>query len=91
MTPAESATAAQRAYQILGGLPVINQETAEEPMRSLAEELGLKAGQLFGILRVAVTGRTVSPPLFETMAIIGKETVLARIHQAVETLSTMEE
>ena len=91
MTPAESATAAQRAYQILENLPVITPETAEEPMRSLAEELGLKAGQLFGILRVAVTGRTVSPPLFETMAVIGKETVLERIHQAVEMLSTIEE
>ena len=91
MTPAESATAAQRAYKILEDLPVITPETAEEPMRSLAEELGLKAGQLFGILRVAVTGRTVSPPLFETMAVIGKETVLERIHQAVEMLSTIEE
>ncbi len=90
MTPAESAAAAQRALQILKDLRVINHETAEEPMRSLAEELGLKAGQLFGILRVAVTGRTVSPPLFETMAVIGKDEVLSRIHQAVETLSAMD-
>ena len=45
-------------------------------MRLLAEELGLSAGQLFGILRVAVTGQKVSPPLFESMAIIGKEKVL---------------
>ena len=43
-------------------------ESAEEPVRLLAEQLGLKAGQLFGILRVAVTGQTVSPPLFESMA-----------------------
>ena len=89
MTPAESAIAAQRAYQILAELPEINHETAEEPMRALAEELGVKAGQLFGILRAAVTGRTVSPPLFETMAIIGKETVLERIQQAQEMLSSM--
>ncbi len=91
MTPKESAIAAQRAYQILEGLPEINHETAEEPMRSLAQELGLKAGQLFGILRVAVTGRTVSPPLFETMAVIGKETVLNRILQAIEILSSMDD
>jgi glutamyl-tRNA synthetase len=89
MTPAESASAVQRAYQILDELPEINHETAEEPMRALADELGLKAGQLFGILRVAVTGRNVSPPLFETMAVIGKDTVLERIHLAHETLAAM--
>ena len=89
MTPKESAIAAQRAYQILEELPDINHDTAEEPMRTLAAELDLKAGQLFGILRVAVTGRTVSPPLFETMAVIGKETVLNRIQEAVEILNNM--
>ncbi len=51
-------------------------------MRLLAEELGLKAGQLFGILRVAVTGQTVSPPLFESMEIIGKEKVMRRLRSA---------
>jgi glutamyl-tRNA synthetase len=89
MTPAESAEAAQRAYQVLEKLPEINHETAEEPMRALADELGLKAGQLFGILRVAVTGRNVSPPLFETMAIFGKETTLERVQQAQEILGAM--
>jgi glutamyl-tRNA synthetase len=58
-------------------------------MRALADELGLKAGQLFGILRVAVTGRNVSPPLFETMAIIGKDIVLERIQHAQQTLAAM--
>jgi glutamyl-tRNA synthetase len=58
-------------------------------MRALADELGLKAGQLFGILRVAVTGRNVSPPLFETMAIIGKDIVLERIQYAQQTLAAM--
>ncbi len=89
MTPAESAFAAQRAYQILDNLPELDPDIAEEKMRALAEELGLKVGQLFGILRVAVTGRTVSPPLFETMAIIGKETVLERIQQAVSSLNLL--
>ena len=89
MTPSESLAALKRAAQILGELSEINHETAEDPMRALADELGLKAGQLFGILRVAVTGRNVSPPLFETMAIIGKETVLVRLHQAEELLADM--
>ena len=89
MTTSESATAARSAYLILAGLPEINHENAEMPLRSLADELGLKAGQLFGILRVAVTGQKVSPPLFESMAIIGKEKVLERIQNAIEILDGM--
>ena len=68
----------------------MGEETAEEPMRALAEQLGLKAGQLFSLLREAVTGRKISPPLFETMAVIGKEKVLERISQAEAILQAME-
>lgn len=89
MTPAESAHALSQAYQSLADLPEITPDTAEEPIRSLAEQLGLKAGQLFSLLREAVTGRRVSPPLFETMAVIGKETVLERIQRAEEVLEGM--
>ena len=74
--------AVERAVQLLSSLPGISRENAEEPMRLLAEEMGLKAGQLFGILRVAVTGQTVSPPLFESMEVIGKEKVMRRLHAA---------
>jgi glutamyl-tRNA synthetase len=58
-------------------------------MRELVEELGLSAGQVFGILRVAVTGQTVSPPLFESMEIVGKEKVLERVQQGIEILEKM--
>jgi len=50
------------------------------------EGSGLNAGQVFGILRVAVTGQKVSPPLFESMEIIGREKVLERLKKAVEML-----
>ncbi len=86
MTPAESAAAIRKAAEILQDLPEVNPEIAEEPLRRLAEELGLKPGQLFGILRVAVTGQPVSPPLFESMAVIGKEKVLERIRKAIGML-----
>ena len=89
MTAADSAAAARKAYHILAALPVIDQEAAEEPLRGLAESLGLSAGQLFGILRAAVTGQTVSPPLFESMAVIGKTKVLERIQRAIEILEKM--
>ena len=91
MTASESLMAARRVYQILAALPDISHETAEPPMRKLVEELELNAGQLFGILRVAVTGRTVSPPLFESMEIIGREKVLVRIQKAIAMLEKMAE
>jgi glutamyl-tRNA synthetase len=89
MTAAASALAARRAYEILDGLPEITLAAAELPLRALAEELGLQAGQLFGILRVAITGQKVSPPLFESMEIIGREKVLERMRRAVEILESM--
>jgi glutamyl-tRNA synthetase len=89
MTVAESAGAARRAFDLLASLPEITLESAEPLMRLLAEELGLNAGQLFGILRVAVTGQKVSPPLFESMAIIGKDKVLERIRSAIWMLEQM--
>ena len=90
MSPADSAQAARRAYEILETLAEITPGTAEEPLRALANELEIKVGQLFGILRVAVTGQKVSPPLIESMEIIGKQKVLERIHNAVKLLERME-
>lgn len=84
-----SAEIARKAYEIFSGLAEISHETAEPPLRELVEELELKPNQVFGILRVAVTGQTVSPPLFESMEVIGKEMVLARVRNAIEILEEM--
>ncbi|MEL7562679.1 glutamate--tRNA ligase [Dehalogenimonas sp. 4OHTPN] len=58
-------------------------QAMEDSLRALAGELGLKPGQLFGCLRVAVTGQTVSPPLFQTMAVLGRERTIKRLNGAV--------
>jgi glutamyl-tRNA synthetase len=87
MTAAESANAATQAYQVINALPDLQIEPLEQALRSLADELSLKAGQLFGILRIAVTGQRVSPPLIESMAIIGKAEVLVRVKHAAEILT----
>jgi len=89
MSPAESSQAAQKAYELLASLPDITKDSAEEPMRQLAEQLELSTGQLFGILRVAVTGQKVSPPLFESMEIIGRDKVLERIRTAIDLLNAL--
>jgi len=90
LTPQQSAEAARRSYEILSSLPDLNPERAEAPMRALVDELGFSAGQVFGILRVAITGQRVSPPLFESMQIIGREKVLERIQRAIDILSMVE-
>ena len=83
----ESAFKALRTSQAkLKKLPAFDEESLEAILRPLAEELGLKTGQLFGTLRVAVTGRTIAPPLFQTMAALGKERCLKRIKEAMKTL-----
>ncbi|NWG19908.1 MAG: glutamate--tRNA ligase [Chloroflexi bacterium] len=59
----------------------------EEELRALGEELALKPGQLFGTIRVAITGRTVAPPLFDTLVALGKQRVLHRLAVAAATLA----
>ena len=51
-------------------------------MRALADEREMKAGDLFMLLRVAVTGKAVSPPLFESMEVLGRERCLRRLEEA---------
>ena len=58
----------------------------EAPLRRLVEDRGWKAGDLFMAIRVAVTGRTATPPLFDTMVALGYERTLARLDRAIETL-----
>ena len=83
----QSAELAQKTHDILASLPDLSHQTAEPPMREFVETSGLSANQVFGIVRVAVTGQKVSPPLFESMEIIGKEKVLQRLQKAIETLA----
>jgi glutamyl-tRNA synthetase len=85
----QSAQVAQRAYQILVEQPTISHESCEPPLRAYVEESGLNANQVFGILRVATTGQKVSPPLFESMEIIGREKCLQRIKNAIEMLENV--
>ena len=89
LTAAESAMVAKEALVLLSALPEITHESAEQPLRDLAVELGVKVGQLFNIVRVAVTGQRVSPPLFKSMEIIGREKSLERLQNAIVILETL--
>jgi glutamyl-tRNA synthetase len=61
----------------------------ESSLRSAAEALGIKAGQMFEPIRVAVCGRKTAPPLFATLEVLGRETCLKRIAQAIEKLKSL--
>jgi glutamyl-tRNA synthetase len=87
-------TSRERARELLDAcvsriesIDVFEAAGLEAPLRALAEDMSVKTGDLFGLLRVAVTGRTASPPLFETMAVVGRDRCLKRVRSAVERLS----
>ncbi len=79
----EALVAVERA---LDEVDLDDEAATQSRFRALADELGLKAGQLFMPIRVAVTGRTQSPGLFETMRVIGKERCRARLAAAIALL-----
>ena len=83
----EAQQIAQESAGILKGLDELSHDSTDAPLRALAERLGLKAGQVFGVLRGAVTGQQVSPPLLETMEILGKDIVVARVQKAAQILA----
>ena len=74
----------KRAQSDLEQLSTWNHESIEAALRaSLIEEMGLKPRIAFTALRIATTGSTISPPLFESMELLGKQACLARISQAL--------
>jgi glutamyl-tRNA synthetase len=82
----QAAEVAGRILGIFQSLDEITQEKAEPALRELASELGIKAGQVFGLLREALTGQKVSPPIFDIIAILGPALVIERIELAKEAL-----
>lgn len=88
-TAAGAREALQHALNVLESLPDFTLHTLEAGLRGEAEKLGIKPGQFFSPIRAAITGQTISPPLFETMEIIGREKVIARVRRAIETLQAL--
>jgi glutamyl-tRNA synthetase len=83
----QSLSGLQRAYQLLAALPTWEAPVMEEQMRALATELDQRPGPLFMGVRVAVTGRKETPPLFETMVVLGRERSLARLQRGIAKLA----
>jgi glutamyl-tRNA synthetase len=85
----DSAAAAAALEAVIARIETVDQwghESLEAAVRPLADELGVKAGDLFGVIRVAVTGKTAAPPLFETLEVLGRERTVERLRAAVQRL-----
>jgi glutamyl-tRNA synthetase len=74
-----------KAHEVLATTE-FKHDPLDQALRAAAQELVLKAGQMFQPIRVAVCGRKNAPPLFETLEVLGKEKVLTRIAQAIQKL-----
>lgn len=78
--------ALRRACSVLAETEPFEAEAIEPRLRGLAGDLGLKLGQLLGSLRIATTGQRVSPPLFESMELLGKDRTLLSVSEAISKL-----
>jgi glutamyl-tRNA synthetase len=89
MTASSTLSALETSSQRLSKLSAFDEPSLELLLRPLAGELDLKTGQLFSVLRTAVTGETATPPLFQTMVVLGQERCLRRIDEAVMKLQRL--
>ena len=87
MDEAGTRRALEASLETIQGLESPDAATLEGAMRPLADDLGIKVGQLLGTLRVATTGLRVSPPLFESMEVLGKERIVHDIRRAIAKIA----
>ncbi|HNM20735.1 MAG TPA: glutamate--tRNA ligase, partial [Nitrospira sp.] len=83
LTPAQ-APILTKLVERFEALPVFSKHEWEEAFKKLVEEAGIKMGQLAQPVRVALTGRTASPGLFEVMEVLGRERTLIRLRKGIE-------
>ncbi len=71
----------------LEALPEWNHDACDHALRQVAESAGVKAGLLINATRVAIVGQAVAPPLFETMVVLGRDRVIARLRRALPEIT----
>jgi glutamyl-tRNA synthetase len=84
--PALARTVLENACRVLNEIP-FNHDSLESALRRASEEMGIKTGQMFHPIRVAVCGRKNAPPLFATLEVLGRDVCLKRIGQAIQNLA----
>lgn len=93
MDAAQSIAMLRAGAALLEEVELFDADAIQEAFRERASELGVKAGNLFGPIRGAISGKKVSPPLFESMVALGRHETLQRIGRATAYLEglTIEE
>ena len=86
VTKEQAVVGLQESLKLVKESPAFTAEPLEKAYRELAEKLAQKPGQLFGTIRNAVSGRTVSPPLFATMETLGRDKCIERMQKALTLL-----
>ena len=86
MDPEGTRRILEAAHRGLSDLESFETGSIESLLRPMAADLGVKVGQLLGTLRVATTGQKVSPPIFESLEVLGKDRSLELIEKAAEQL-----
>jgi glutamyl-tRNA synthetase len=76
----------QKAQAVLANVE-FKHDPLDHALRAAAQELGVKAGQMFQPIRVAVCGRKNAPPLFETLEVLGKDATFSRVESAIRLLA----
>jgi glutamyl-tRNA synthetase len=87
--PEQALLALQAAHATLAAVDPFGTADIEAALRALADKLGIKGGTLFTLIREAVTARPVTPPLFDTLGVLGRPRTLARIEQALQVLTLL--
>jgi len=88
-TATEIVAALEAVVESIDAVAHLEHESLEAKIRDIGEKLGLKTKELFMPLRVAITGRQATPPLFETMVVLGKELCRRRLRNAISHLKTL--
>jgi glutamyl-tRNA synthetase len=83
----DAAKAKEIIAAAIGAISAVSDFTVpnvEAAVRSIPEKMGLKVGPVFAVIRISVTGKKITPPLFESMVVLGKDTTLARLKETIE-------
>ncbi len=83
----KAAAILEASYAALSEVTDFTVSNVEAVIRAVPEKLGIKMGPAFAAIRIAVTGKKVTPPLFESLAVLGKELTLARIKETIPLLN----
>lgn len=75
----------RQVRDLLSSMDGFESKSLEEAFKKLISELGVKLSEVAQPLRVAITGKTVSPPIFDVLSVLGKERALRRLDRIIET------